>query len=147
MGPQKKKHCSTRSVVSEQWDPVLGVWVVDILRMLILPDLRQTPFFFFFKPCGEKKGGFFVFCFFWGRISWRTTAAVLAFSTKDWCLINNVFVLGVGSERRECSRPEVESGISEQLFREWQSQGLVIWTWENSGGAGGEEAAAAAELH
>lgn len=48
------------------------------------------------------------------------------------------------SERRESNRLELWRGISEQLLHEWQSQGLVIWTWENRGGAGGEETAAAA---
>lgn len=59
--------------------------------------------------------------------------------------INNAFVLGVRSERRESNRLELWCGISKQLLHEWQSQGLVIWTWENPGGAGGEETAAAAE--
>lgn len=62
------------------------------------------------------------------------------------CWFYNAFVLAVWSGSRKSNRLELQCGISKQLLHEWQSQGLVIRTWENPGGAGGEEPAAAAEL-
>lgn len=70
---------------------------------------------------------------------------VLAFCTKDSAgLTMSLFLVCVVKDG-ESNRLELWCGISEQLLHEWQSQGLVIWTWENPGGAGEEETAAAAE--
>lgn len=87
---------------------------------------------------------------FWAKIwllSWHTQplprSPCILHQGLSW--INNAFVLGVRSEKRESNRLELWCGISKQLLHEWQSQGLLIWTWENPGGAGGEETAAAAE--
>ncbi len=87
------------------------------------------------------------FCAKTWLLSWRTQplprSPCILHQGLRW--INNAFVLGVQSEKRESNRLELWCGISEQLLHEWQSQGLLIWTWENPGGAGGEETAAAAE--
>lgn len=70
---------------------------------------------------------------------------VLAVCTKDSAGLTMALFLVCAVKRRESNRLELWCGISKQLLHEWQSQGLVIWTWENPGGAGGEETAAAAE--
>lgn len=70
---------------------------------------------------------------------------VLAFCTKDSAGLTMPLFLVCVVKKRESDRLELWCGISEQLLHEWQSQGLLIWTWENPGGAGGEETAAAAE--
>lgn len=106
--------------------------LVDILRMLILPERRQTQF------SNKVSSGKIVVI-----VSTPSYSPCILHQGLSW--INIAFVLGVCGESRECNRLELQCGISKQLLHEWQSQGLVIWTWENPGGAGGEETAAAAE--
>ena len=96
---------------------------VEVLRMFILPKHQKTQF----------KKVFF---------AWKGLAFC---KCQGLSRINNAFVLGVHEERRGSNRLQQWCGISKQLLNEWQSQGLMIWTWENPEGAPGEEAAAADE--
>lgn len=85
------------------------------------------------------------FCAKPSLLSWRTQPL-----PRSPCIlhqglwINTVFVLGLHSERRECNGLDLWCGMSKQLLHEWQSQGLVIWTWENPGGAEGQDTPATA---
>lgn len=96
---------------------------VEVLRMLILPTHQQTQFL---KVFFHRESLHSLYVKVWAGL---TTPL---FSVKE----------GGGGDRlqQRCS-------ISKQLLNEWQSQGLVIWTWENSEEAARRRKAAGSSLY